>query len=173
MANSTSNGTFIRLIRHLFQPRWRLRLVFTRRTMARIAEAVSRSEAGHDGEIRFVAEGALDFLPLVRGTTARERAVQVFSDLRVWDTEANNGVLIYLLLADRDVEIVADRGYNARVSGREWETICVEMEACFARGDYEAGVLAGIARVDALLRRHFPASGADANELPDQPALLG
>ena len=165
-------NTFIRLIRHLFQPRWRLRLVFTRQTLARIAEAVSRSETGHGGEIRFVAEGALDFLPLVRGITARERAVRVFSDLRVWDTEANNGVLIYLLLADRDVEIVADRGFNTRVSGREWEAICLEMEACFARGDYEAGALAGIARVDELLRRHYPATGHPANELPDQPALL-
>ena len=90
----------------------------------------------------------------------------------MWDTEANNGVLIYLLLADRDVEIVADRGFNTRVSGREWEAICLEMEACFARGGYEAGALAGIARVDELLRRHYPATGHPANELSDQPALL-
>ena len=164
--------TFIRLIRHLFQPRWRLRLAFTRRTLARIAEAVSRSEAGHGGEIRFVAEGALDFLPLVRGTTARERAVRVFSDLRVWDTEANSGVLVYLLLADRDVEIVADRGFNGRVEAAGWEAICQEMESHFRHGDFETGVLTGITRIEALLRQHFPVSGGNANELPDRPDLI-
>jgi uncharacterized membrane protein len=167
-----TNSTFIRLLRHLSQPRWRARLAFPRAVMARIAEAVRQSERGHAGEIRFVVEAALDFPPLLRGVTARGRAVNVFSGLRVWDTEANNGVLIYLLLADRDVEIVADRGFNTRVSGAEWEAICREMEACFARGDFEAGALAGIARVDALLRRHFPLAGGNANELPDAPALL-
>lgn len=167
-----TNGTFTRFLRHLLQPRWRARLAFPRPVMARIAEAVRQSERGHGGEIRFVVETALDFLPLLRGVTARRRALDVFSDLRVWDTEANNGVLIYLLLADRNVEIVADRGFNARVSGAEWEAICREMEAGFARGDFETGALAGIARVDALLRRHFPVAGGNANELPDAPALL-
>lgn len=171
-----TNNSFIRFIRHLFHPDWLVLRAFTRRSMDRIREAVAASESGHRGEIRFAVEGALDFLPLVRGTTARDQAVQVFSDLRVWDTQADNGVLIYLLLADRDVEILADQGFNGRVSAAEWEAICREMEAHFSRGEFEQGALAGIARVDALLRRHFPATGADPggnpNELPDAPAVI-
>lgn len=166
-------STLPRLLRHLLQPAWRVRRLFHAAAMARIGEAVARSETGHGGEIRFVVEAALDFLPLLRGVNARERAVQVFSDLRVWDTADNNGVLIYLLLADRDVEIVADRGVSARVAATEWEAICREMEAHFRRGEFEAGALAGIARVDALLRRLYPAGGGGANELPDVPAVLG
>ena len=92
----------------------------------------------------------------------------------VWDTEANNGVLIYLLLADRDVEIIADRGFNGRVDAAQWEAICREMEACFARGDYEAGVLLGIERIDRLLNEHFPLAEASGNpnELSNRPLRL-
>lgn len=165
-------STLGRFLRHLLQPAWRLRRLFPAAALARIGEAVTRSETGHGGEIRFVVEAALDFLSLWRGVSARERAVQVFSELRVWDTEANNGVLIYLLLADRDVEIVADRGISARVPAAEWEAICREMEEYYRRGAFEAGALAGIARVDALLRRFYPQTGAGANELADAPAVL-
>lgn len=161
-----------RFLRHLFHPRWLVSRAFPRQAMDRITAAVTASERRHGGEIRFVVEGALEFLPLLNGMTARERAVGVFSDLRVWDTEANSGVLIYLLLADRDVEILADRGLNGKVTVQEWEAICREMEARFARGDFEAGALAGIERVDGLLRRHFPLAGANPNELPDAPARL-
>jgi len=168
-----TNSTLPRLLRHLLQPAWRVRRLFGAAAMARIGEAVARSETGHGGEIRFVVEAALDFLPLLRGVSARERAVQVFSDLRVWDTADNNGVLIYLLLADHDVEIVADRGVSARVATAAWEAICREMEAHFRRGEFEAGALAGIARFDALLRQVYPAEGGGANELPDAPAVLG
>lgn len=167
-----TNRAFTRVIRHLFHPAWLVRRAFPRRTMDRITAAVSASERDHAGEIRCVVEGALDFLSLMRGVTARDRAVQVFSDLRVWDTQDDNGVLIYLLLADRDVEILADRGFNGKVTGEEWEAICREMEGHFARGEFEQGALAGISRVDALLRRHFPVTGANPNELPDAPALI-
>lgn len=167
-----TRSSFTRMLRHLFYPKWLAARAFPRETMARIATAVAESERGHAGEIRFVVEGALDFLPLMRGETARERALQVFSSLHVWDTQANNGVLVYLLLADRDVEILADRGFNGRVDGREWEAVCREMEGHFARGEFERGALAGIARVDALARRHFPVSGDDSNELPDEPAAI-
>ncbi len=167
-----TNRTLTRLIRHLFHPAWLVRRVFPPGTMDRITRAVSASELGHGGEIRFVVEGALDFPHLWHGGSARRRAIQVFSDLRVWDTEANNGVLIYLLLADRDVEILADRGFNGKVAPQEWEAICREMEACFARGEFEQGALAGITRADALLRRHFPVAGANPNELPDAPAVI-
>jgi uncharacterized membrane protein len=167
-----TNTSLSRYLRHLFYPRWLINRSFPRRTMDRITAAVADSERGHGGEIRFVVEGALDFLPLLNGESARERAIEVFSRMRIWDTEANNGVLIYLLLADRDVEILADRGFTGKVSAQEWEAICREMEAHFARGEFEQGALAGLARVDELLCRHFPATGANPNELPDAPAVI-
>lgn len=161
-----------RFMRHVFWPRWRTARTFPPRVMAHITQAVAKAEQGHGGEIRFVVEGALDVLPLFRGETARARALDVFSRLGVWDTEANNGVLIYLLLADRDVEILADRGFNGKVTAAEWEALCGQMEAHFARGEFEAGTLAGIAGVGELARRHFPMVGETANELPDPPAVL-
>jgi uncharacterized membrane protein len=167
-----TNTPFSRFVRHLFFPPWLINRSFPRRSMDRITAAVADSEQGHGGEIRLVIEGALDFLPLLDGETARERAVEVFSRMRIWDTQANNGVLIYLLLADRDVEILADRGFNGKVSTQEWEAICREMEAYFARGEFERGALAGLSRVDALSRRHFPAAGLNPDELPDAPAVI-
>jgi uncharacterized membrane protein len=167
-----SNSPVARVVRHLLWPRWLTNRAFPAAMRARIGRAVAAAEQGHSGEIRFVVEGALDPLPLVRGETARGRALDVFSRLGVWDTQANNGVLVYLLLADRDVEILADRGFNDKVSGQEWEAVCREMEAHFARGEFEAGALAGIARVAGLVRRHFPVAGPDPDELPNPPALL-
>ena len=93
--------------------------------MAAIEEAIAKSEREHSGELRFAVEPALDTSALLAGQSGRERALEVFSQLRVWDTEENNGVLIYLLLADRDIEIVADRGVNARVPQAEWEKISI------------------------------------------------
>jgi uncharacterized membrane protein len=111
-------------------------------------------------------------MPLLRGETVRERALEVFGRERVWDTEASNGVLIYLLLAERDVEIVADRGYAGKVSAHIWEDICREMEAHFSVGHFEAGVLAGVRRVDALMALHFPLAGANPDELDNAVGLL-
>ncbi len=104
--------------------------------------------------------------------TPRERALEVFGLLRVWDTEENAGVLVYLLLADRGVEIVADRGIDRVVDATAWRSICARMEAAFAEGRYADGVVQGIADISALLARHFPRAGADANELPDRPVIL-
>ncbi len=160
---------FARVFRHLLRPDWLTRKALPDAALARVEVAVAASERGHDGEIRVCVEGALGLPALLRGVDARARAIEVFSDLRVWDTEANNGVLLYLLMADRDVEIVADRGFNDRVTVAEWETVCRDMEAFFARGEFEAGLLAGIANIDALIRRHFPYSRDKANELPDRP----
>jgi uncharacterized membrane protein len=160
---------FKRLLKHLLLPDWLLRRHFPAATLAAIERAIADSEVRHTGELRFVVEGALHPSQLLRGVSARERALEVFSALRVWDTEANNGVLIYLLLADRDVEIVADRGCNHSVSPAQWEAICQEMEQRFRRGEFEAGALAGIRLVDELLRRHFPASGDNPDELPNRP----
>jgi len=130
------------------------------------------SETVHAGEIRFVVEGALDGTPLFKGQSARERAIDVFSQLRIWDTEHNNGVLIYLLLADRDVEIVADRGVHSMVGSEEWEKICRKMETAFKQANYEGGVVGGIHAVTQHLIKHFPASDSGQNELPDKPVVL-
>ena len=152
--------------------RWRVNRAFPRDTLMAIEKVIKASEATHRGEIRFVVEGALDIASLFQGQTARERAIDVFSQLRIWDTEGNNGVLIYLLLADRDVEIVADRGIDAKVGAQEWERICRNMEAAFRQADFEGGVIGGIQEVTRHLAGHFPPTGDDRNELPDKPVVL-
>jgi uncharacterized membrane protein len=164
--------SLLRVIRHLFMPPWRVRLAFPARTLHAIEAVIHESEDAHAGEIRFAVESALPLYPLLRGQTARARALEVFSHLRVWDTEHNNGVLIYLLLADHDVEIVADRGVHARVGGEGWEKICREMEASFREGKFESGVLHGIRAVSTHLVRHYPAQGKDKNELDNKPVVL-
>ena len=161
-----------RIAKHLLATHWRVNRAFPRPTLVAIEQAIKASEAAHVGEVRFVVEGALDGTPLFKGQSARERAIDVFSQLRIWDTEHNNGVLIYLLLADRDVEIVADRGIHARVGLEEWEKICRTMEAAFKQENYEGGVVSGIQAVTQHLMKHFPASSADQNELPDKPVVL-
>lgn len=161
-----------RIGRHLVHHRWRVKQVFPARVLANIEQAIRQSETTHAGQIRFVVEGALDGSPLFRDQPARERALDVFSHLRIWDTEQNNGVLIYLLLADHDVEIVADRGIDAKVGRAGWERICHEMEAEFRRGRFEAGVIDGIKAVSRELATHFPPHGPPRNELPDKPVVL-
>jgi uncharacterized membrane protein len=161
-----------RIARHLMATRWSVSRAFPGTTLAAIDGAIKASEATHCGEIRFSVEGALHVEPLLRGQSARERAIDVFSQLRIWDTEQNNGVLIYLLLADRDVEIVADRGIDAKVGAQEWERICRKMEAAFRQADFEGGVLGGIQEVTRHLAEHFPPTGGDRNELPDKPLVL-
>ena len=163
---------YARLARHLLTFHGAVARTFPPAALASIERAIKKAERGHRGEIRFAAEAALESTALLHEQSARQRAVQVFSLLRVWDTEENNGVLIYLLLADRDVEIVADRGINAKVPATEWEQICRHMEAEFAKGRFEHGVLAGIEEVSRALARHFPPRPGDRNELPDRPTIL-
>ncbi len=161
-----------RIVKHLVATHWQLDRAFPGQTQLAIEHAIKASETTHAGEIRFVLEGALDGTPLFKGQTARERAIEVFSYLRVWDTEHNNGVLIYLLFADRDVEIVADRGIHSKVGSREWESICRTMETAFRQANYEGGVVTGIQGVTQHLMKHFPASGAGRNELSNKPVVL-
>jgi uncharacterized membrane protein len=161
-----------RIGKHLLEHHWRVRQVFPKHVLASIERAIKASEATHSGQIRFVVEGALDGAPLLRNQSARARALDVFSHLRIWDTAHNNGVLIYLLLADRDVEILADRGIDAKVGAAEWENICRAMEAEFGKGNFQAGVLKGIAAVSRHLVKHFPKHGAGPNELPDAPVVM-
>lgn len=161
-----------RISKHLVANRSRVRKAFPPKALGAIEQAIKASEASHAGQIRFVVEGALDGAPLFRNQSARARALDVFSNLRIWDTEHNNGVLIYLLLADRDVEIVADRGVHAKVGAGGWEAICRAMEADFRAGHFERGVIAGINAVTQHLARHFPKRGRGDNELPDAPVVM-
>jgi uncharacterized membrane protein len=161
-----------RILRHLVSGRVRLRRAFPPPTLVAIERAIREAEAEHEGEIVFVVEAALDTMALLRGQTARQRALEVFSRMRIWDTERNNGVLLYVLLADRDVEIIADRGIDAHTGAQAWSDVCHEMEESFGRGDYHAGSLAGIRAVARHLRRYFGSSGTrKKNELPDEPSV--
>ncbi|HEX7928811.1 MAG TPA: TPM domain-containing protein, partial [bacterium] len=133
---------------------------------------VKAAEASHRGELRMAVEGHLPAAALWHGQTPRERAIDVFSALRVWDTELNTGVLIYVQIADRAVEIVADRGINAKVRPEEWSAICAEMERAFGAGRFEEGAVQGLKAIAALLRSHFEAPSTNPDELPNRPVLL-
>lgn len=161
-----------RLIKHLSMSRWQLRRYFPENSLRAIEQAIKASETGHQGEIRFAAEAALDGAALFRDQSSRERAIDLFSELRIWDTEHNNGVLIYLLLADRRVEIIADRGIHTKAGDAAWGKICRDMESYFQRAEYEAGVIAGIQAVTQHMILHYPTGHNTRNELPDQPVLL-
>lgn len=163
---------FKRFLKHLFFTDAQLRRAFAPATLQAIEQAIRSSEKLHSGEIQFAVEGALDAARLARGQTARERAIEVFSQLRVWDTERNNGVLIYVLLADRAVEVVADRGIHARAGSATWDAICRDMQAEFSRSAFQTGALHGIAAAASVITMHFPPDAADVNELPDAPVLL-
>ena len=161
-------GTF----KHLFAPDWLVYRAFPRAALKRIEAAIGQSEAAHRGELRFAVEAGLDLLPVLRGLTPRQRALDVFSRLRAWDTEENSGVLIYVQRVDRDIEIVADRGISANVGQAQWDAICHRMEEAFRARRFEAGVLEGIAEITTLLTTHFPARRENPDELPDRPLVL-
>lgn len=161
-----------RFIRHLTAGRWQVARCLPKRSMDSIASAIHQSERSHMGELRFAVEAGLDWPHLLANVSSRERALEIFSQLRVWDTEHNSGVLIYLLLTDRKVEIVADRGIHARVGSSQWQAICHAMEQKFRASEFESGVLEGVAAISALLQQHFPAQEANPNELPDYPVTL-
>lgn len=161
-----------RLLRHVFTTRASMHRHFTPAVLKDIENTIQDVESRHSGEIRFVVEAALDVDELLADIPPRAHALRVFSHLGVWDTEANNGVLIYVLLADHDVEILADRGIAKSVPQSEWETICREIEAHFREGRFAQGSVAGVRSVGRLLEKHFPGRGANVNELPNQPVLL-
>ncbi len=161
-----------RIGKHLLEYRWRVRRLFPPKVLAAIEQAIKAGETTHSGQVRFVVEGALDGAPLFRDQSARERALDVFSQLRIWDTAHNNGILIYLLLADRQVEIVADRGIDAKVGTAGWEKICTDMEADFRLRKFGSGSVRGIEAVSQQLARFFPAHGQGINELPDAPVVI-
>ncbi|HZH43137.1 MAG TPA: TPM domain-containing protein [Lysobacter sp.] len=162
----------MRLFRHLFAPS--TARMFPEASVQRIADAIAEGERRHRGEVCFAVEAALPPAAVWAGMDARARALEVFSQLRVWDTEANNGVLLYLLLADHRIEIVADRGFHDRVGADDWRAICAAIEQRLRAGRAEEAVLHGIAAITDCVARHFPrAEGEhDHNELPDRPHVL-
>jgi uncharacterized membrane protein len=161
-----------RFLRHLFWSRGATRAAFSEAVLGAIEGAVRASETLHQGEIRFAIEGALHPLEIWRGVTPAARAQRVFAELDVWDTEHNNGVLIYVLAADRAVEIVADRGFAQRVDAAEWSVACRAMETEFSQGRHQEGAIAGIAAVGRIIGRHFPRGESNLNELADRPVVL-
>ncbi len=162
-----------RLWRHLATDQGSVRRRFPDAVLGRVEAAIADGERQHRGQVRFAVEPSLPLARVLRGVTPRERALEVFGLLRIWDTEENCGVLVYLLLADRDVEIVADRGIHGHVGTAAWEAVCRKMEAAFREGRFAEGVEAGIAEINALLATHYPReSGTGGNELPDTPAVL-
>ena len=161
-----------RLFKHLLTPPWIAARRFGPALSAEIGAAVEVAEAGQRGEIRFVVEGPLPFAELWHGRSARQRAIDLFGSLGVWDTEGNSGILIYVQLVDRRVEILVDRGIAAKVMQAEWDAICRSMEAAFKAGHYRVGALAAIQRAGELLVEHFPNDGRNPNELSDQPVVI-
>lgn len=171
-----------RFLKHLFSNPWQVKCHFSEQALDHIESAITASETQHTGEIRFVVESGLHPYEIACKKTPRARAIELFGRLNIWDTEQNNGVLIYLLLADRDVEIVADRGIDKHIGYDNWDLICHEMEVMFRRGEFEAGVLEGIQEVNDALEQHFPitkvknkrkrAVQRKKNELSDKPLIL-
>ena len=161
-----------RVWRHVITTRWHLRAAFPAAALDHIEAAIHTGEAAHAGELRFAIEGALHLEELWTHRSAAARAQAVFNQLRVWDTDLNNGVLLYVLLAERAIEIVADRGYRGRVTEHEWRAACAVAEAEFAAGRYERGAIVLVECVNELIARHFPATTGHQNELPDRPVIL-
>ena len=161
-----------RLTRHLLSFRSRLSRDFDAATRTAIQEAVEASERTHRGEIRFAVESRLDAASVWRGATARERALELFASLRVWDTAENSGILVYVLLADRRVEIVADRGYTGGVAEEQWRAICHAIEAAYREGRFREGSLEGVNECARHAARLFPSTGSDPNELADEVVVL-
>lgn len=162
-----------RTLRHLWMDADDLARALPPDLLDRLTQRVAESEHRHEGEIRIHAEAGLPLSYLWRDATPRERAVTLFGKLRVWDTEHNNGVLIYLLLAEHAIEIVADRGLARHVPQAAWDSLVADMGHAFRGGHYEQGLRRAVEEVSALLERHFPPSesAAGRNELPDRPTL--
>lgn len=161
-----------RLLLNLFAGWFRLSLWFPMATMHRIRDAIAAGELGHAGELCFAVEARYSPWAVLNGLQPRQRAHAVFSQLRVWDTEGNSGVLLYLQLAERRVELLADRGIAARVGPAEWQAICDDFSNAIKSGPADAAVLACVARINALLTVHFPATADNPRELPDDPVVL-
>jgi len=161
-----------RWLKHAFMPPWRWRLSFPANVLNDIEKAIKQSESQHRGELQVAIENELAAGWVWHGMTAHHRAAQVFSNLRVWDTEENSGVLIYIQLADREVHILADRGISKCVEQQEWDRIARLMQGEFSQGKFREGSVKGIEAITRLLAAHFPANSDNINELPNRPVIL-
>jgi uncharacterized membrane protein len=161
-----------RLLRHMVTDHRSIGRAFPAAGLAQIEQAIGAGERTHRGQVCFAVEGSLPPLRVLRKLTPRDRALEVFGLLRVWDTEENAGVLVFLLLADHDVEIVADRGIHRVVGDEAWTAICARMEEAFRAERYTEGVVQGVGEISALLAQHFPGTRGGANEIPDRPIIL-
>ena len=164
--------TIKRIIRHWQLAPWHARHCFSPATLAAIEEAIVQSEKQHRGELRFVIEGRLSLLQLLRGLRPRQRAIEQFDQQGVGNTVERSGILIYVLLAEHQVEIVADTGIAAKVAQAEWEELCHGMTSLFAAGRYREGALQGLAQATQLLARHFPTQTENPDELANPPLIL-
>jgi uncharacterized membrane protein len=172
MAQTQQTGGLGRALRHWRSTRAAAARAFPSASLTAIAEAIAAGELTHRGEVRLVVEKSLPLASAWSGVSNRQRAIALFADYGIWDTEDNCGVLIYVNLADRKVDIVADRGIDRKIDAATWQAVCATMTEGFARGDYQGATLAAIGQVNELLRQHFPANGARPNELPDHPLML-
>jgi uncharacterized membrane protein len=161
-----------RALRHLRSTRSAAERAFPQATLSALAAAIATGERTHRGEVRLVIERALPLSAAWSDVSNRQRAIALFADYGIWDTEDNSGVLIYVNLADRKVDIVADRGIDRKIDAATWQAVCNTMTGGFAHGDYHGAALAAVEQVNELLRRHFPSDGTRPNELPDQPLML-
>ncbi|MDQ2820000.1 MAG: TPM domain-containing protein [Pseudomonadota bacterium] len=171
MADNFKPG-FQRVWRHFATTTSVAKRAFPAATLDAITAAVMTGEQGHRGEVRLVVEKSLPFAAAWAGVTNRQRALAMFAECGVWDTADNCGVLIYVNLAERKVDIVADRGIDSRIERAAWQSICSTMTAGFAQGNFHDSTLVAIAQVNALLQTHFPAASSHPNELPDRPLML-
>ena len=161
-----------RFFRHLWCVYWQAPRILPQRSRTLLADAITRAEIGHAGEICLVIEASLTPWQLWHGVSAHQRSIEIFSQRHVWDTEHNSGLLIYLLLADRAVEIVADRGLCKADISRAWLDVLGGLRQSLAAGEFEAGCMSAIDAVGQFMRQHFPATGSGANELPDNVEWL-
>ena len=162
----------MRWLRHVFSPS--VRRAFPPAHLQAITEAITAGERRHGGQVMFAVEADLPLAALWQGITAQQRAGQAFAQLRTWDTEHNNGVLIYLLLADHAIELVADRGLRGRIGEAQWLAICAHMQQRLREGALQEAVLLAIEEVSDLLAGHYPpVPGSQDDGLPDTPQMLG
>jgi hypothetical protein len=172
MATSSIGERLKRVLRHWSTSAAQGRRAFPPETLAAIAGAITAGEQTHRGELRLIVENAMPFDAIWDDLSNRQRALALFAEHGVWDTEDNCGVLVYINLADHKVDIVADRNVGRKIDAATWQAVCNTMTAGFAHGEFHDSTLAAIAQVNQLLRLHFPANGTRTNELPDQPIVL-
>jgi uncharacterized membrane protein len=161
-----------RALRHAGSSAADARRAFPPATLKAVTEAITAGEQTHRGEVRLIVEKALPVGAAWAGMSSRQRALALFADYGIWDTEENCGVLVYVNLAEHQVEILADRGIDRKIDEATWQQVCKTLTAGYARGEFHDSTLAAIGQVNALLREHFPGDGPRPNQLPDEPLML-